>query len=479
VSLGEHAAEFAASPLAARLPARWTGAQRRPYAEVLAELGDSVNSPGAPGPWTELRPATDADATVGEGPHGPLRVERRIGMGRVVVLAYDVRAVLSQVPEGDFEGAAAFARIVAADVPREIENQQQSWEGTSFAGLATAFASALRSGAFAPPPLPLVILGIIVYVVVVGPLDWFVLKRLRKERLTTLTFLGAVLAFTTLAFGASLFLFSSGARVNRIVVADLADAGGGGRQVLRTIDIAGFYAPRGADQPLSYPAPAALLAGSFPGLAFGGDAGSSLPVTVAPGDPLHPDATVQLPFRSQRVVRAHSVGTLGPTIEVEWDESMGPPGVRVLNGLPVDLDDVLVYVDESHAYDLGPVAAGARSNDGDFNRMRALRERPPLYGDGWGGPVFWGGNDRVSREDMRRLLEAVTIGSFTRPTGNAPPANDDESAVLRKLGLTRSGAFARGRALVVAFASAAPVVLPGSSVEGDAHVVIRKEVPKR
>jgi hypothetical protein len=476
VSLGEHAAEFAASPLAAHLPARWTGAQRRESAEVFAQLGTPRPDAEASGPWTELRPAA-ADCTPGRtGARGPVRIERRFGMGRIVVLAYDVRALLAQTSAGPVLAADDLAEVLALDLPPK--SSPSSFEGTSFSGLPQTFSAALQSGAFAPPPLPLVILGIVVYVVVVGPLDWFVLKRLRKERLTTLTFLGAVLVFTTLAFGASVLLFSSGARVNRIVVADLADGGRDGRQVLRTMDIAGFYAPRGADQPLAYQAPTVLLGGSFPGLGFGGDVGSSLPVAIGPGEPLRPDAIVQLPFRSQRVVRAHSVGTLGPTIEVEWNEKDGRPAVRVTNGLPVDLDEVLVYVSAEKAFVLGPVRSGEQSKDGEFSNRCELRQRPPLYDNGWGGGAFWGGQTKVSREDMRRLLEAVTLGSFTHE-GAKPEVPADEAEVLRKLGLTRSDAFARKRALVVAFASAAPVVLPGSEVEGDAHVVIRKEVPQR
>ena len=479
VSLGEHAAEFAASPLAARLPARWTGAQRRPIGDEFKDLRLTPPDTEASGPWTELRPAGD-DCTPGRtGTRGPVSVERRLGMGRIVVLAYDVRAVLAQAATGTGLDTDDLPEVLALDLPPQ--SSPKSFEGTSFSGLPQTFSAALQSGAFAPPPLPLVILGIVVYVVVVGPLDWFVLKRLRKERLTTLTFLGAVLVFTTLAFGASLLLFSSGARVNRIVVADLADGGRDGRQVLRTMDIAGFYAPRGADQPLAYQAPSVLLVGSFPGLGFGGDVGSSLPVAIGPSEPLHPDAIVQLPFRSQRVVRAHSVGTLGPTIEVEWDLKGDRPAVRVTNGLSVDLDEVLVYVAPERAFVLGPVASGKQSKGGEFSNVCEVRKRPPIYDNNWGGGPFWGGQTHVSRDEMRHLLEAVTLGSFTNEAEGMPPQGlpADEAQVLRKLGLTRSDVFARKHALVVAFASAAPVVLPGSDVEGDAHVVIRKEVPKR
>jgi hypothetical protein len=51
-----------------------------------------------------------------------------------------------------------------------------------------------------------------------------------------------------------------------------------------------------------------------------------------------------------------------------------------------------------------------------------------------------------------------------------------ETSALAKSGIARGGAIARGRGLLVAFASRAPVPLPGSDKAGDTYVVLRKEV---
>jgi hypothetical protein len=461
VSLGEHAGQFSASPFAADMPAAWTGAGRTSYATLLSDLGARPSDAELPGPWIALTPREGTPAPDGVRHDGaPARIERRLGLGRIVLLPFDLRLALSAAWLKESDAREILAPFVAASPPSR-DDDQNAWDRNDY---SSAIANTLQSGAFAPPPLALVVLGIALYVVVVGPLDWFVLKRLKKERLTTLTFLGAVVAFTFLAYGASLLLFSSGARVNRIVLADLVDAGRDGRQLLRYVDIAGYYSPTGSDQRVEYPSSAVVLPAALPGAGFGGDVGSSLPVLVTTADPLRPRAVVQLAFRSQRAVRAVASGTLGSTIDVEWDHG----GVRVINGLPVDLDDVAVYTSGGTAYSLGAVASGATSNGGKFQGSAGERGREfdvsprrRYYGD-----------DSEERIDVPRLLEAMTVGR----EGDRKRPDDDAAAALRKSGIDRSSAFAGRHALVVAHASKFPVALPGSQVPGSTHVVFRKEI---
>jgi hypothetical protein len=452
VSLGEHAGLFAASPFAREMPATWTGADPASYEDrlpALKDLGDPP--PRVVGPWAQLVPTGAAPTTSGE-PRA--QAERTVGMGRIVLLAYDLRTAIG--PSSAPTPVRALLEPVV-DLPPRSTDEPEIWNGT---GDGTSLARTLQSGAFEPPPLPLVMLGIVLYVVVVGPLDWFVLKRLKKERLTTLTFLGAVTAFTVLAYGASLALFSTGARVNRVVFVDLAQSGRDGRQIARCVEIAGWYSPTGADQIVGCTQPSAasvVLPGALPGVAGGGDVGAALPIDVMTREPLRPQAIVQLAFRSQRIVRVDSVGPLGATIEVEWDEGGAP---RVVNGLPVDLDGVLVYVDGDFAWQLGRVAAGAASDTA--HAVRAQRER-----------AFAGFSEDAHppRASVESFLETITLGESEKD------GVDDDRARRRKAGLDRSSFPERGHALVVAFASRPPLPLPGDDAEGDTYVVLRKEVP--
>jgi hypothetical protein len=474
VSLGEHAGQFAASPLAAEMPATWTGSGRTPYSLLVAELCDEQDTQESlPGPWTRLLPKPGAKAD-DRGQHAdgsPLGVEKAFGLGRIVLAPYDVRGTLVPTWVAAKELRAVLGPLAGFDArvhlpEKDDGNYDYSWAGDTY---NQPIVRTLQAGAFAPPPLPLVVLGIILYVVVVGPLDWVVLRRMKKERLTTLTFLGAVVAFTLLAYGASLVLFSSGARVNRIVLADLVDAGRDGRQLLRFMDLAGYYSPTGTDQELTYPAPAVVMPPSLPGFNTGGDVGSTMPVQVISSDPIRPRAVVQLAFRSQRVVRVVSSGTIGPTIDVEWQGG----GVRVINGLPVDLDEVFVYTSAGVCHPLGAVPAGATSKDGAF-----VTERVPRVGEGEEHVryTYWGEDDDRP-VNVPLLLDAMTLGPRNQPEDS--PAYHEARAALRKAGVDRTTAFARGKALVVAHARRFPAALPGTQVEGDTHVVFRKEVESK
>lgn len=468
VSLGDHAAEFAASPLAAAMPATWTGSARTDYAGLIELLGPKRPDDAIAGPWIALRPNALAEKrSPGEHEGSPIRATRRLGMGRIVLLPFDLRLTVAYPPLEDADVEKVLSPI-APSAPQKADADLNQFVGEDF---SNAIARTLQSGAFEAPPLPLVVLGILLYVVVVGPLDWFVLKKLRKERLTTLTFLGAVLTFTLLAYGASLLLFSSGARVNRIVIADLADADGG-RQAMRYLDIAGFYSPTGSDQDVAYSGSAVVLTPNLPGSGMGGDVGSPMPVQVMSNDPLHPRALVQLAFRSQRVIRVGVASTLGPTLDVEWQDDGKSRGVRVTNGLPVDLDDVAVYTNDEVAYELGPIASGAKSQDGRFHAIPGKRGRVSSVPD-WN--QRWGNVAAADPAGVRQLLEAMTIGSWSNTAPGARPGGD-AAAALRKSGVSRASAFARGHALLVAHASKFPGKLPGDATEGDTYVVLRKEI---
>ena len=466
VSLGDHAGQFAASPMAAEMPATWASAPRTSYARLLADLGAGDRDDAFAGPWVALTPRAGGetgDPTAHDG--APLQVDRHLGLGRIVLLPFDLRAALAPTWLEKGDARSIICRIAGFPTPVPAkEDDTDRWNRVDFSG---PIVRTLQTGAFEPPPLALVVLGVILYVIVVGPLDWVVLRRLKKERLTTLTFLGAVLTFTLLAYGASLLLFSSGAKVNRIVLADLVDAGRDGRQLLRFVDIAGYYSPTGADQDVAYASPAVVLPASLPGFGMGGDMGASLPVQVMSADPLRPKAVVQLAFRSQRVVRVVSCATLGPTIEVEWYHG----GVRVINGLPVDLDDVAVYTSAAKAFSLGPVASGATSNGGAFSHDANFRDRSFEIQRvrGWG-------DDSEEPVDVHHLLESMTLGAYSG-AHDLRTQGDDTLTALRKAGIDRSEPLAhRHVALVIAHASKFPVALPGAPVAGVTHVVFRKEV---
>src|SRR5262249_15348475 len=129
--------------------------------------------------------------------------------------------------------------------------------------------------------------------------------------------------------------------------------------------------------------------------------------------------------------------------------------------LPVDLDDVLVYVKSDAAYRLGPVRSGAASRGGAFESALTQRSRS-----------FDGDDDHAATRDRTtRLLQTPTLGETTRER------DEEDRAKRRRARVDRSSLLDRGHALVVAFASRSPVPLAGDGAAGDTYVVLRKEVP--
>ncbi len=463
ISLGERSAQFASSPLAAELPATWTGPERIDYGAVARTYLPPGLAPVASttGPWTRLRPRAGANVRhLGGRSDEVLEVGRRFGSGEILVLAYDVRQAVAFAPpeKGSLTGIAA---MLSGRAARQPDDQRNDWNWNRL-GVGTGFASALQAGAFEPPPLPLVLLGLVLYVVVVGPLDWFVLKRMRKERLTTLTFAGSVAAFTIVAYGASLVVFATGPRTNRIVLVDLIDGGRGGREVLRVHDIAGYYSPHGADRDLRWTLPTVVLPSELPGDVGTGDVGRALPVTIRGADPRTPEAAMEVAFRSQRVLRVEMSGVTGRSVEVLWEGEGPHRALRVRNDLPVDLERVVVLLRGGREYAVGSVSAGTVS------RLFASDE------------VTASATDSAEGHFLRHSAPYDVAGDLawlSHATSTAQSPAELDLVRLRKLGFDRSASIGEGRALLVATAKRSPVPLAGGEDPGDVHVVIRKEIP--
>lgn len=460
VSLGENAQRFATSPLAAQMPARWTGVGRAGYVREAEDLGarDEDLEGRRDGPRVRL---AAADGTTSPERSGDLLVERAFGDGTIAVLGCDVRVLFEFVPPDTPSARTLARRIVGA-------GSEFRWPAERTGGwvqefdVATRIGRVLQQEAFTPPPLAAVLLGLFAYVLVVGPLDWIVLRRMRKERLTTLTFTGAVLAFTVLAYGVSLFLFSAKEVANRVTFVRLSSGGRDGRELIRVHDLVGWYAPTGGTRDLTYPLPGPVLGSNLPGLHSAGGVGAALPIVVTGNDPLNPRTEVEVAFRSQRVVHASLVGTTGRTLSLARDAGR----YEVRNTLPVDLTECWVFLPGGSFVPVASVPAGGTGTGNDVREARSLGwESESAQLDGSGG--------RETPEDdaksVRHFLAHVVASALT---SEVPPA--------AHTALFRAGIVCDpprdGRALIVGVTDRLPVELPGADARGRRHVVIVKEV---
>lgn len=473
VSPGAEAAALGSTPLAPFLPARAGAPEQRDAADVVAALTTETTE-HAPEPleatWLPVEGATSARPFV----------DRPLGDGRVRLLAFDARAALRACR--DTAHYAAVAAVLAGRTePVRDEKVAESIGQLRFASgvdVEEAVSAILQRGAFTPPPLIVILAALALYVLIVGPVDWIVLRRLGRQRLTTFTFGGAVVVFTAVAYGASFLVFASDAIVNRIVLVDLADSGRDGRRLVRVQDLVGYYSPRGADRHLTYTLPTVLAGAALPG---GGtrEVGSPQALVVAGADPLGPDLLLQVAFRSQRVVRTVMAGTTGRTIETEWlpGEDGGRPRLRIVNGLPVVLDRVDVLAPDGRGvWRFRDVAPGAEAvAPHSFDSATALGSR-------WAAAnafqSFTDTGDGAVAEFLGFLSRASSYGFDGRvpQEGSAQPIGLDRQVLLARTGIARGDALHEGRALLLASATEAPLPLPASDDAGSTHALIRMEL---
>ena len=388
----------------------------------------------------------------------PLLVSRRLGNGHVVVLAYDLVAAAT-VSRGT-TSAAAYTEVLLEHLTgrrmQAIEDEDggfPTWEQR--VPLASRLVAALRDEAFQPPPAVLILLALVLYVLAVGPIDYFVLKRLGKRRLTTLTFTASVIGFTVIAYGASFLVFSGGGVTNTVAWFDFADGGRDGRQLVRGARVAGFYSPVQATEDVEYTLPTAVLGTGLPGSDEGGQFGRALPVEVTGSSPTRPEIEVSVAFRSQRNVCTVFSGQTARTVDV----SVGEDGaVSVVNGLSIPLHEcVVVAEDGTPTHRLANIAPGETAT---MRRLKgtasvAWMTRRGLARTQWDETLSTNAAE-LARElawfvGARAPRSGDTTGSYVH--WDVDPARIE---LLRRLGLCHGDALGRRRSVFVAMATESP-----------------------
>jgi hypothetical protein len=181
--------QSAAAGLDALLPAAATGTVRL---DALPGLATVNAAPLAPGPYVlaalNLRPGAQIALSQGDT---PLIVWSRRGAGRVTVLALST----TTAPLDNWGGGLDLWK---SDILLETLANPQPPPPTENVNAAT---EALRTlpGLELPPALD--ILGfLLLYVLAIGPLNYFVLRRLRKPELAWITIPALVVLFTTVTY---------------------------------------------------------------------------------------------------------------------------------------------------------------------------------------------------------------------------------------------------------------------------------------
>lgn len=217
-----------AAPLADLLPVTISGAAT---VDDLPQLATAVGVPFRdPGPYV----VTQSDLRAGEAllttDERPLLARRAQGQGAVYFLALDPRLA----PLLDWDGSEQLWERVAQNVPL-----RPAWSQGIRNGYAATTAVSSIPTISLPSVLQLVAF-LLVYIAIIGPLNYFVLKRLGRRELAWVTIPVLVLLFSGLTYFIGFRIKGNAPVVNQMAVATGHVAG----EQMRVQEVLGLFSPR-------------------------------------------------------------------------------------------------------------------------------------------------------------------------------------------------------------------------------------------
>ena len=361
------------------LPAQVVGTQSTELTELGRVLGASA--PGQAAPVDELRPSPGKGAStfLSEG-STPLAVEAGRGSGHVVVAAIDPAAaplagwagdgaldsrLTAPAYETGYAGASpvvfagsGFGVTVAA--PAASLDAAAGAVGPQQAGEAlTPYLFQMPGGSLPKPEvLGLLLLG---YVVVVGPVCFLVLRRIRRRELAwvavpCLAAVTVVLSYTT---GAGIAVAP---RSNEVELARLAPGG----HLAQVTSLGAVYLARGGSGRVDLAARSPT--GGQQGSTFGGlpggavsdlGVGAGAKLTVDEGSPGSEVLQVSGPSNSLGGWAAAEDATVKGSLPADFGQSGSAVHGMVTNRLGVGLEDVTLSTASGQQRQLGSLADGA------------------------------------------------------------------------------------------------------------------------
>ncbi len=468
-----------ASPLDEALPANLgspvpQGVSYRDLGHSLAKgRVDRGNLP-AVGPFIALAPR-EAAALVTRGrisgQQRVVSVSRPYGLGWVSVLAFD---------PARYEGAeaplspAVLVRVLG--IPRDPTDSASTLERAFMAidefpvlsaelDYPAGLLRVLKMGSVKAPPILLLSLFMLLYVVAIGPIDYFFLKHKGWLKYSALSFVILALLFSGTAWFVSFYLFAGSSRVNRVTFVDVVpDPGESGRDLVAIHDFAGYYEPRGGTLDLEVEAETCVISQLGTIQEYLQQTGSAMvadALEVNAIDPARARATLSVPFRSLRTARllAFREELVPLKVEIQDDRQV----LIVTNDLPYRLRDA-VLVTPRGTIPLGDLAAGSKREfpAKPSPQVISLPDAQRLRAD----PDH---TQAISVDDLGPLFHS--LGRYINPN----PVATGLERILDKSAFTRSYASARRKSMLIAWTNARdPFRLPGGEEDGFRVTVIRR-----
>jgi len=257
------------------------------------------------------------------------------------------------------------------------------------------------------------------YILLIGPLNYIVLRRLDRRELAWVTMPVLIVIFAVAAYGFGTALRGTDLLLNEVaIVRGAPGATEGTAQVY-----VGIYSPSRSTYQLSVPGGALLAAPISGDFVVGGDAGL---LDVVQGDPaLVRDLAVG--FSSLRTIRAESA-TAAPLIEARLELVDGLLTGTIRNRSELTLERVAVVLGNSVAV-VGDIAAGAEADVSLRPTGNAFFE---TLSNRIFGQVFFGDTAQLSDDGLRLRVRHAVLDqlSFDPFTGNSSSLGTASPVIL-------------------------------------------------
>lgn len=385
----------------------------RTVTRPFADLADDLEFEQANLNVVEVTPSRDARILVSaEGV--PLVIQAGRGMGRVSLLTFSperqpVRSWMNQ--------PAFWARLT--EVPPEFFVFDNVTGGGGY-GVDGLFGAMIDSRQVRKLPVGWLLLLLVGYLVVIGPLDRWWLKKINKPMLTWVTFPIYVVLFSGLIYLIGYRLRAGDREYNELHVVDVLPGVGG--SVLKGKTYGSIYSPNNQTHKLKGPEAVAAFRGEL-GSTWGGSSQSERVEVLQREESFEAKAFVPV-WTSQLFVNDWWEPGPGP-IKVTLNRSGSLVKVTVESRLDHDLAPAN-FVYRGRLYDLGAIPAnGTQSMVLEPRRGRILenvvgqlggrfsavvRERTAAFGSARGGRI----------DDLPGATLAISFLSHLAPSGQMP-----------------------------------------------------------
>jgi len=348
----------------------------------------------------------DARALVRAEDETILASMRSVGSGRVILLGTDVATEAHRGWEGS---PRLWARLLPTNVALE-----QFFGGFPPDEAQNAMGSALGNlPSLEVPPAELLLVVIVAYILLIGPISYIILRRIDRRELAWVTAPLLVVIFTACSFGIGNSMKGSEVIINQISL--IRSSGAGATATVESY--AGIFSPDRATYDITVEADA-LVAKMRP-INFDGRPVAASDVVIEQGDPAHL-RNLAIGVFGFEAVRADAIVEREPVLSVTWRGEDGDRIGTVTNIGTQPIQDV-AYVSGSGGDLLADELAPGESAEftvetANFNGSSAADQ---VYG--------FGGFDNADAEQRQDLARRQVIESLVGFGGFMPGVEQSSS----------------------------------------------------